>query len=69
MRLSTADVLTLSDPEAFDPQINLRFSSPNLRPIIRESGAFTENDCDAAPHADEGGSQSTQTLVFDGSDK
>ncbi|KAI9465586.1 hypothetical protein BJY52DRAFT_593744 [Lactarius psammicola] len=64
MRLSTADVLPLSDPETFEPPIPIRFASP---PIVEDVGGYLERGCDsdAVPH--EGGS--TGTLVYGCSEK
>ncbi len=61
-RLSTADVLSLSGPETYEPPISIRFSpSLSLPPIPRDVGGLVENDDDVVPHTDE----SSGTLVPD----
>lgn len=61
MRLTTAEILPLSDPETFDPPISIRFSSQSSPPITGDVGGFLESGSDVAPH--EGGS--TGTLACD----
>ncbi len=63
-RLNTADVLSMSDLDAFEPPISIRFTSLDSPPI-GDVGGFLESGCDVAPH--EGGS--TGTLVYDCSEK
>ena len=64
MRLSTADALSMSDPETFEPPISIRFTSPDSPPI-EDVGGYLESGCDVVPH--EGGS--TGTRVYDCSEK
>lgn len=65
MHLSTAEVLHLTDPEAFEVPISIRFASPESPPTIEDVGDILENDYNVVPP--EGGS--TGTLVYDGSEK
>ena len=69
MHLSTAEVLHLTDPEAFNPQITIRFASPESPPTVGDIGDFSESDCDVVPHV--GGSTGTLagTLVYGVSEK
>lgn len=69
MRLSTAELLPLYDPETFEPPISIRFSSQSSSspPVIGNVASFLESGSvsDVAPH--EGGS--TGTLACDCSEK
>ncbi|KAH8998661.1 hypothetical protein EDB92DRAFT_1941458 [Lactarius akahatsu] len=67
MRLSTVDVLSMSDPEAFEPPISIRCTSPDSPDSlpIEDVGGFLESGCDVVPH--EGGSSGT--LVYDCSER
>lgn len=67
LRLSTADVLSLSNLEAFEPTISIRFTSPISPPsIVGDVEVFLESGSDAVPCA---GGGSTGTLVYDCSEK
>jgi hypothetical protein len=67
MRLSTAELLPLYDPEAFEPPISIRFSSQSSPPVIGEAAGFLESGSvsDVVPHEGE----STGTLACDCSEK
>lgn len=65
MRLTAAEILSLSDPDTFDPPISIRFSSQSSPPITRGVGGFLESGSDVVPP--EGGS--TGTLACDCSGK
>jgi hypothetical protein len=70
MHLSTVEVLHLTDSEAFEPPMSIRFASLESPPTIMDVGGFLESSCDAVTH--EGGSHeggSSGTLVYDGSEK
>ncbi|KAH9055146.1 hypothetical protein EDB83DRAFT_1109508 [Lactarius deliciosus] len=53
IRLSTADVLSMSGSESSKPPISIRLTSPDSLPTVGDVGGFLESGCDVAPH--EGG--------------
>ena len=67
MRLSTAEILPLSDLEAFEAPISISFSSQSSPPVIGDVEGFLESSSvsHVAPH--EGGSSGT--LACDCSEK
>jgi hypothetical protein len=65
MRLSTAELLPLPNPETFEPPISISFSLQSSSPITGHVEGFMESGSDVVPH--EGAS--TGTLACDCSEK
>ncbi|KAI9462392.1 hypothetical protein BJY52DRAFT_145100 [Lactarius psammicola] len=67
-RLSTANVLPLPEPGAFEPPISIRFTSQDSQIIVGDVGGFLESSSDVVSH---GGEPATGTpqIVYDCSEK